>query len=162
MPFLMPPRCHGLCGSQKKSRQSDLFLDRGVPSELTTVIVGDRAQGCCGQAAQFFDDGAGGLVGVLAVKTPGQRQPRASFLQCQQDVALAAEVHAVTFPVAELRAFFLNDGRALRDRDAVLDGRFALAVPGSPSASGFALRQVFRQAVPPNGRAEDVAESTRC
>ena len=36
-----------------------------------------------------------GQVGVFALKTPGQGEPGVPLLQCQEDVALAAEVHQV-------------------------------------------------------------------
>ena len=120
---------------------------------LSWVMV-RRARG--GQSAQFCGDGFCGEVGVLAMKTPGQRQPGAPFLQRQQDVALAAEVHEVALPVAELAAK-MSLCRPLMDRRPVGDGGLAPAVSSPPAALRLALCEQPRQPRAPAGRAVDMA-----
>ena len=95
-------------------------------------------------------------VGVLAVKTPGQGQPGASLLQRQEDVALAAEVHEIALPVAELAAQ-MSLGGPLMDRHAVGDGWLSPAVSSPAAPLRLALREIARQSGLPAGRAVDVA-----
>ena len=107
-----------------------------MPRELAAVVVGDGAAGRGGQPAQFGGDGLGGEVGVFALKTPGQGQPGAPLLQGQEDVALAAEVHQVALPVAELAAQ-MRLCRPLLDRRPVGDGGLAASVATPPARFGL-------------------------
>jgi hypothetical protein len=85
-------------------------------------------------------DGLGSEVGVFALKKPGQVQPAGPLLQCQEDVALAAEVHQVALPAAELAAQ-MRLCRPLADRSLVGDGRLAASVATPPATLRLALRQ---------------------
>ncbi len=55
-----------------------------------------------GQIAQLRRDSAGREFRIFAEKTPGQRQTGAPLPQRQEDVALTAEVHQITLPMAVL------------------------------------------------------------
>lgn len=127
-----------------------------MPGELAAVVVSDGAARRCRQPAQFFGDDIGGDLGIFAEKTPGQGQPGCPFLQRQENVALAAEVHQIAFPVSELAAQ-MGFGWPLMDRRAVRDRRLAPTVAPSPAALRLALREEPRQARAPTARAVDVA-----
>ena len=115
-----------------------------MPRELAAVVVGDGAA-CSGRrSAQLRDDGFGGEVGVFAENTPGQRQPALPLLKRQKNVALAAKVHQVALPMAELTAK-MGLCRPLVDRRAVGEGGLAPAVSPPPAALGLALREQARQ-----------------
>lgn len=135
--------------------EADGYGNGSVPGELPTVVVVDGAAGVGGQTAQRRPDGLGGEVGISAMKA-GERQQVAPLLQRQQEAALAAEVHELNLPVAELAAE-LGICCLLMDRRAVGHGGFALAVAPPPAALGLALRQKPRQARPSSGRAISVA-----
>ena len=62
------------------------------------------------RAAAARGDGLGARSASLP-EDAGQGQPGAPLLQCQEDVALAAEVHQVALPVAELAAQMRFVGR---------------------------------------------------
>ena len=92
-------------------------------------------------------------AGVLAVKPSSQSEPRASFLERQEDVPLATEVHEISLPISKAAAR-VSLGGPLMDGSTVRDWRFSPPVSSSPSPLGLALGEIAGQSGTPPGRAK--------
>jgi hypothetical protein len=75
-----------------------------VTGPLAAVVERRRPPGALGQGGHLGDDLVDSRLGLLAGEPTAQGDPGLAFLQGEQGIALAAKMHQIGLPVAELGA----------------------------------------------------------
>ena len=125
--FSLEPRCHGACGSQKKTSMPASTCDLLPVAHLGALVPGQRAAQRLGQGLHLASERGRDVLGLVAVGQRDEHRVAAGALDERGDrggVALADQ--QIALPVAGHGAV-VGLGRALGDVDHVGDAVLALA-----------------------------------
>ena len=134
-----------MASGDRRNRRAELVLQFAMAGEFGAVVESNGLAGADGKAAEARLHGLAGFQRGFAFQTSSERETSHAFTQGQQVAPLGAELHQVSFPMAEFLARS-HGFRALRDRSAIGD-RFPAPLEVAPSPAGLGPGQVTIQPI---------------